>query len=105
MEANVLDKIVNFVLERNVKNNLQEMPNRGNSLVELDFKIANNPKCPGKVFVVYDKIKYYNGSMKERGYGLLAFDEKTGDIIPDFEKSGGCYFGFFDDAKIINNIV
>jgi hypothetical protein len=98
------DKIINYILERNIKNNLNEMPNKGYNDVELNFQLASNDKVPGKTFVVYERLRYYNSSLKDRKCDMLAFDEK-GDLIPDFDKKGGCYFGFFDDLKIIKNIV
>jgi hypothetical protein len=101
----VKSKIIDYAVDMNAKNIHNQLPKSGRHTLEFDFKLGLNDKTDKYAFVVYEKYSYYNGSLKERKYQILAFDINTGDLIPDFEKSGGCYYGFFNDLKIVQDIV
>lgn len=98
-------KIIQHIRELNFKNIRQQFPKAGNSFIEANFKLGMNEKSDKYAFVVSEKFTYYNGSQKDRRYQIYAFDKTTGDLVPDFEKNGGCYYGFFNDLKIVQDIV
>lgn len=105
MEKIAKEKIIQHIRELNFKNIHQQFPKAGNSFIEANFKLGLNEKSDKYAFVVSEKITYYNGSMKDRRYQIYAFDKTTGELVPDFEKDGGCYYGFFNDLKIVQDIV
>lgn len=102
--AEVKEKIVNFIIEKNLKQSLDSLPNKGNYSVEFQYELAENNKAEKYIFVVSQKMTYHNHSVSDKRYGLYAFDKKTGNQIVDFEKTG-CYVGFFNDLKIVEEII
>jgi len=99
------EKIVDYILQLNLKNIHQQLPKSGNSSVEMNYRLGVNEKSNKYAFVISEKISYYNGSMKDRRYKLYAFDINSGELIPNFENGGECYYGFFNDLKIVEDII
>ena len=99
------DKITGYIIDYNSKNIHQQFPKSGHSFVESNFKLSINEKSDKYAFVVSEKISFYNGSMQDRRYQIKSFDIITGGLAPDFEKNGGCYCGFFNDLKIVKDIL
>ncbi len=107
MEINeeVKSKIRTHIELKNIKSVLKELPHKGYHSVEVDFEMAVNKKDEKYVFVISQIIKYHNGSIDSKTYNIYAFDSKSGELIKDFEEKGGCYYGFFNDLKIIETIL
>ena len=104
ISAEIKEKIRDFVIEKNLKQSLDSLPNKGNYAVEFQYELAENKKAEKYIFVVSQKLTYHNHSVSDKRYGLYAFDRKTGNQIADFEKNG-CYVGFFNDLKIVVEII
>jgi len=104
ISAEIKEKIRDFVIEKNLKQSLDSLPNKGNYAVEFQYELAENKKAEKYIFVVSQKLTYHNHSVSDKRYGLYAFDRKTGNQIADFEKNG-CYVGFFNDLKIVEEII
>lgn len=101
----VKQKIVTFILNVNFNHRFRELPSKGVYTIESGFELAENKKMPNYVFVICDKITYKNYSIHERGYGVYAFDAKTGELDKNFEKNKKCYLGFFEDIVVLEQIV
>ena len=104
ISAEIKEKIRDFVIEKNLKQSLDSLPNKGNYAVEFQYELAENKKAEKYIFVVSQKLTYHNHSVSDKRYGLYAFDRETGNQITDFEKKG-CYVGFFNDLKIVEEII
>jgi hypothetical protein len=105
IKEEVKDKIRTFIGLKNIKNVLKEMPHRGSHSVEINYEMATNKKNDKYVFVVSTIINYHNGTIEGKKYNLHAFDKDSGELIEDFEKNGGCYYGFFNHLNIIEDIL
>ncbi len=101
----VKDTIFDYIVRKSLKESLQEIPDKGAYDVEYEYELATNDKFNKYVFVVSKKISYKSHSLDEKGYNLYAFDVKSGKIVSDFEQKNGCYFGFFNDLKVIEQII
>jgi hypothetical protein len=107
MEINKKTKenIYNFIIEKNIKESLKELPDKGNCFFESHYQLAINEKISKYVFVISEVMSYHNQSLTDKRFGIYAFDIANGKIITEFEKKGGCYIGFFNDLKIIEEII
>lgn len=105
IKEEVKKEIRNQIQLKNIKGVLNELPNKGYHSVEVNYEMAVNKKDDKFVFVVSQIITYHNGSIDDRRYNIYAFDSNSGKLIEDFEEKGGCYYGFFNDLKIIETIL
>jgi hypothetical protein len=97
-------KIKSFVRQKDLKESLVPIPNIGEFQVEHSYDIMENKKVDDHIFVVSIIMKYENGSLRDKRYGLYAFD-KNGNFVPDYEEKNGCYYGFFNDLKLIETVI
>ena len=101
----VKESIEDFVLEKNMEESLKELPGAGIYNVESQYQFATNDKFKNNIFVVSQIIEFKGKSISDKRFGIYAFDANTGEQITSFEKDGKCYYGFFEDLKIIERII
>jgi hypothetical protein len=97
--------IVEQILKINFDNKRQDIPSKGRFTIESNYELAINEKMPKYIFVVTTKIDFHNHQIDGKGYGLYAFYSINGKLDTDFDSRGGCYYGFFQDIKIIETII
>lgn len=100
----VKEKIRDFVIEKNLKQSLDSLPNKGSYSIEFQYELAENKKVEKYIFVVSQKLTYHDHSVSDKRYGLYVFERESGNQVTDFEKNG-CYVGFFNDLKIVEEII
>lgn len=105
IEKSVKDKIVDYILDYNMEQSLKPLPSKGVYDVECCFELMYNKKISDIVFVVCLDIEYHNYSISKKSYKAFAFDVKSGNLMPDYQKSGKCYDGFFQDLELIEEII
>jgi hypothetical protein len=105
IDKSVKDKIRNYILNYNLEQSLKPLPSKGVYDVESCFELMCNKKIDNIVFVVCLNIEYSNYSINKRKYKVFAFDTKNGDLIPNYQQSGKCYDGFFQDLDLIEEII
>ena len=105
MESTVESKIKQFVIDKNLKETLRELPKHGNYYVENEYKLSSNPKLPEMLFVISKRISFHNHSIADKRYCVYAFDKNTGELSKDFEGNGKCYEGFYNESVFIKDII
>jgi hypothetical protein len=107
MEINqeVIKKIKFFIVKKNAKDLSANMPSQGKHVFEADYDLAVNENVSDLVFVVSVKTFYGSSRIEDKKYGIYAFDKNTGEEVKDFEKTDKCYFNFFNDLTVIENIL
>lgn len=100
----VQDKITNYIVKKSLDNSFIETTSQGKEILEYDFELALNDKEPKYLFVVCKKMVYQGNSLVDKGYEVYAFNKQSGEIEKDFSKKG-CYYGFFNDLKILERII
>jgi hypothetical protein len=104
IEKNVEKKIFDFIIDKNYEQQTSDLPQKGNYFIEYNFQIALNDKYKDYIFVISNQIHYHNYSMSEKKFGLYTFDCNTGAPIDNFDDEK-CYFGFFNDLRILKRII
>jgi hypothetical protein len=105
IEQSVKSKIVDYILDYNMEQSLKPLPSKGVYHVECYFELMYNKKINNIVFVVCLDIEYHNYSINKKSYKAFAFDVKNGKLIPDYQKNGKCYDGFFQELELIEEII
>jgi len=107
MEINqeVIKKIKVFIAKKNIKDLTATMPSQGKHVFEADYDLAVNEKVNDLVFVVSVKTFYGSSRIEDKRYGIYAFDINTGEEVKNFENTDKCYFNFFNDLTVIENIL
>jgi len=105
IKKEIRDKIIDYILDKNLQESLKPLPEKGTYKVESNYELGVNDKIKNYVFVVSQVLTYHNYSISDKRYGLYAFDVNTGELSPDFESKQGCYVGFFNDLQILASIV
>jgi hypothetical protein len=105
IKKEVKDKIVNYILKKNVDQSLEPLPEKGEYFIEYCYELAYNPKVDNIIFVMSIKLNYHNYSIDKKSYNLYAFDVKNGNLIENYQEKGMCYNGFFQDLIVIQEII
>jgi hypothetical protein len=101
----VRNKIVSYILKKNVDQSLKPLPEKGEYFIEYCYELAYNPKIDNIIFVMSIKMEYFNYSINKKSYNLYAFDVKNGNLIENYQENGMCYNGFFQDLQVIEEII
>lgn len=107
MEINqeVIKKIKVFVIKKNLKDLSSPMSNQGKHVYESEYDLAVNERVNDLVFVVSVRVFYVSSRIEDKRYGIYAFDKNTGEEVKNFEDTDKCYFNFFNDLTVIENIL
>ena len=99
------DSIIDYVMEKNLKSTLQEMPKRGRYEVEFGYKLCVNEQAPNSIFVMSEVLGYHNHSLDYSKYRIYEFDLNGKPKNNNYQDSNACYNGFINDLKLVQTII
>jgi hypothetical protein len=100
-----LEKIKDFIFQKNLSENMQEIPEHGRYTINMGYDLATNSKYPDMIFVLYKSYSYKNHSILNLRWCVHAFDVNTGEEIKGFEKSNKCYDGFYNESQLVQELI